>query len=63
MRLVRELTRQLRGDIETASDIGGTSIVIRFVSHPVPQLDLYNGHRGDGHQAVTIPGKSPQRFA
>jgi PAS domain S-box-containing protein len=63
MRLVRELTRQLRGDIETAPDIGGTSIVIRFVSHPVPQLDLYNGHRGDGHQAVTIPGKSPQRSA
>jgi PAS domain S-box-containing protein len=69
MRLVQELTRQLRGDIETASGIGGTSIVIRFVSHPVPQLDLYNGHRGDGghcgdgHQAVTIPGKSPQRSA
>jgi PAS domain S-box-containing protein len=78
MRLVRQLTRQLRGDIETASGAGGASVVIRFVSHPVPQLDLYKGsqrggsqrggtqrgrnHAG-GHRTVMTPGKSPRPSA
>lgn len=54
MRLVRQLTRQLRGEIETESGGDGTRVSIRFVSHPVPELDLF-----DPGRTVRIPGKSP----
>jgi two-component sensor histidine kinase len=55
MRLVRQLVRQLRGSIETESGEGGTRVSIRFVSHPVPELDLF-----DGRKTIRIPGKSPR---
>ncbi|MGF7209500.1 PAS domain S-box-containing protein [Skermanella aerolata] len=58
MRLVRQLTRQLRGEIETQSGEAGTRISIRFVSHPVPELDLF-----DGGRTVRKPGKSPRPSA
>jgi PAS domain S-box-containing protein len=55
MRLVRQLARQLHGGIETNSGAGGTRVSIRFVSYPVPRLDLF-----DNRKAVRIPGKSPR---
>jgi PAS domain S-box-containing protein len=58
MRLVRQLTQQLRGEIETESGDDGTRVSIRFVSHPVPELDLF-----DGSRTVRIPGKSPRPSA
>jgi two-component sensor histidine kinase len=65
MRLVRHLARQLRGGIETDSGAGGTRVSIRFVSHPVPELGLFDGRKTgnlktDGRKAVRIPGKSPR---
>ena len=63
MRLVRQLARQLRGSIETDSGAGGTRVSIRFVSHPVPELGLFDGRRTDGGKTVRIPGKSPQPSA
>ena len=65
MRLVRQLARQLRGGIETDSGAGGTRVSIRFVSHPVPELGLFDGRKTgnlktDGRKAVRIPGKSPR---
>lgn len=62
MRLVRQLTRQLRGEIETESGGDGTRVSIRFVSHPVPELDLFDGGK-DGGKTVRIPGKSPRPSA
>ena len=53
MRLVRQLARQLHGTIETVSDADGTHVSIRSVSHPVPQLDLF-----EGRKTFRMPGKS-----
>ena len=58
MRLVRQLARQLHGTIETVSDADGTHVSIRFVSHPVPQLDLF-----EGRKTFRMPGKSSRTSA